>query len=286
MRNFVLSICVLAIFFTTSVPVEAASYSAPKTERERQELIIQLLREVLRLQALLAEKTKHSEGVREPYESVLFTLPIETIYFVEAGELVPAKGSTRTIDETLFNLFKDVLGESIVNTYVAEWRVFNVPVGEVDAAVESIGDSDRYVVNINRAGYDERSLVRQSFANLFIHEAAHLFLFERPEFVAEYTDTFWGAADLRHKEMVQDASPKRRAELLADYYDANTSRFVSEYATVSPDEDMAETFVTFVRSAKPSSDTVLGQKVLRFYTEPDFVRLRTDIRGNLEERGL
>jgi len=289
MKKFgiVLSIVVFTLL-ASGMPVEAASYSVPRTETERQQLIVKLLKEVVRLQKLLAEKLEKANADREPYESVLFSLPIETTYFVDSVQLVPARGGViRPVDQEIFSLFRDVIGKAAVEKYVAEWRIFNVENSDIDAAVESIGDTGRYVVSVNRAGYSDRTLTRRSFANLFIHEYSHLLFFERPEFVTDYTDAFWSRADMTHSDAVARAASSRQASLLRSYYEANTDRFVTDYATVSPDEDMAETFVAFVvNEAKPAASSVKNQKIRNFYTDPAFVTVRNMLRNNLLRLGL
>lgn len=269
---------------TLSAPLTAAAYTKPRTEAERQELILTLLKEVLRLQTKLA-KLQSASGVanRQPYQAVLFDLPVETTYFVDAGVLTPVRGGVvRTVDQDIFNLFVGVLGKRAVTKYVAEWRVYNEPDSDVDAAVESIGDSERYVVNINRAGYTDRPLTRLSFARLFVHEYSHLLFFARPELATEYADHFWSVADEAHSAAVAGGATAS----LASYYAANTNRFVSEYATMSPDEDMAESFVEFVFTDRPTETLLKNKKVLSYYAEEELLAVRTDLRKNLAALGL
>lgn len=56
---------------------------------------------------------------------------------------------------------------------------------------------------------------------------------------------------------------------------------VDSYAGLSGiSEDIAETFMVFVTSAKPEGDTIADQKVRFFYDYPELVALRAYIRGN------
>lgn len=282
-----ITLAVLLIVFTSTTllaPLTAAADTTPRTEAERQELILSLLKEVLRLQTKLA-KLRGASGVadRQPYQAVLFDLPVETMYFVDAGVLTPTQGGgVRTVDQDIFNLFVGVLGKPAVTKYVAEWRVYSEPDSDVDAAVESIGDSERYVVNINRAGYTDRPLTQRSFARLFVHEYSHLLFFARPTLTAEFTDRFWSAADEAHSAAVVGGATAR----LASYYAANANRFVSEYATTSPDEDMAETFAEFVFTDRPTGTLLKDKKVLSYYADKDLVAARADLRKNLAALGL
>ena len=70
-------------------------------------------------------------------------------------------------------------------------------------------------------------------------------------------------------------------EKMNEFYKQHADRFVSEYASTNPVEDIAETWVHFVLAPKPTRDTVADQKVLFFYEHPELVQLRTEILSRL-----
>ena len=94
-----------------------------------------------------------------------------------------------------------------------------------------------------------------------------------------------GAEFIAHAKKVDQASAKNRFGLLRRYYEAQTDRFVSDYATMNSDEDMAETFVEFVRTDKPLGNTLRERKILAFYQNAAFVKERKTIRTNLQSLG-
>ena len=63
-------------------------------------------------------------------------------------------------------------------------------------------------------------------------------------------------------------------------YSEHPEYFVDEYASSSPFEDIAETFMVFVTSAKPTGNTLAEQKVSFFYSYPELLRVRSYIRAN------
>jgi hypothetical protein len=248
MKYVVSMICVFGLILVSPGLVRAENIRVSLAGVEKVEMlerISELLREVIRLQALLAEQQSFT---REPYESVLFTVPMEAYYFVVGTELVPVSGTdTRVTDQVLFDLFIDTLGSDGVTEYVAEWRVFNDDELDIDAYVESIDDTGRYVLSINRSGFTTgREAVVDSYRKLFIHEYAHMLLFAEPGVIDTFTDVFWTAADIAHQERFAAAVGNRRTSLLNQYYNNHAERFVSDYATVAPEEDMAETFLFLV----------------------------------------
>ena len=71
-------------------------------------------------------------------------------------------------------------------------------------------------------------------------------------------------------------------DLLYKYYEEHPEEFVSDYASSSPVEDIAETFAEFVLRNKPTGNTIAEQKILFFYKEPALVELRNLLRNRLK----
>ncbi len=69
--------------------------------------------------------------------------------------------------------------------------------------------------------------------------------------------------------------------LLAHFYRTHASQFVTPYAATSPEEDMAETWASFILNPKPPADTIAHKKILFFYGFPELVNLRNEIISNI-----
>jgi uncharacterized small protein (DUF1192 family) len=264
--------------------VQAQSVSETQLRSRLLAQIEILMEEVERLQAILAKRDAAKYTLYTPYTSVYFPLDFETLYLVRGGQLyaIGSEAGFENADVHLFELFKAIVGESAVLKYVQEWRVFENKSNDLGAFVELIAGTEDWIVGVNRESFDPQdSQSVKSFANLFVHEYAHILLFEAGEMTARFEDMYWTEADLRHEMAVAAASDRNRFSVLLRYYDENSSRFVSDYATMSPDEDMAETFVTFVREPKPTGNSLRDQKILFFYQYKDFVTLRSQLRTNL-----
>lgn len=66
------------------------------------------------------------------------------------------------------------------------------------------------------------------------------------------------------------------------FYDKYSDRFVTEYASTNPGEDIAESFTSFVLKDRPSNDIIKNQKINFFYDFEELVELRTQIRSNID----
>lgn len=284
----------LAVTFWCSSPV-LVSARTPLTNQSQTVLLAQiekLLAEVLRLQVLLNKQILTTKLVSSrtytPYDLVLFQIPFETILPVKDGKLQSLKSTVplRVVDKQLFELFVSVVGEEAVAKHVSEWRVFNKPDADMSAFVELIAGTDDWVVGVNRDGFlPNNDLTKRSFIDLYLHEYAHILLFNQPEFESSYEKRFWTTADLNHEAKLKLAVSEKHFELMNQYYKENPDRFVSEYATLNSNEDMAETFVSFVTEAKPLGVTIREKKILTFYQELAMVSVRKTLRDNLFQLG-
>lgn len=286
-------VVLLLVFVTTTKFVAAASYVAPSqtmlfTQIER------LLAETTRLQSLVVKQQQDNNFVHvsatsyTPYVSVLFPVVYESTYLVENGHLrtiIPGK-SISANDAKLFTLFVNTVEEENVAKYVREWRVFYDSESDLGAFVEYMPTADAWIVGVNREGFiagDKE--VTTIFSNLFIHELAHIVLSEKPYFETYFAGNFWTTADTQHGVEVEQTAIDSRFETLNHYYQNNATRFVSDYATLNPKEDIAETFLAFVREEKLLGVSLREQKIRAFYTEPDLVVLRGVLRANMKALG-
>lgn len=67
------------------------------------------------------------------------------------------------------------------------------------------------------------------------------------------------------------------------FYNKYKTRFVSDYAAIAPEEDIAESFRVFVTSDQPTSDSIKDQKVRFFYEYKEFLKWREEIRNALSK---
>jgi hypothetical protein len=200
-------------------------------------------------------------------------------------ERIDRKAPIRQSDQQLYNLLIGVVGEDPLRRYVDDFRVFYDSNTEASAFVESKAKSDYWIFGVNRDGW--RLTDRQakaSFIDLFLHEYAHLLLLENEEFTEGFANRFWTEADEDHAQAVKNE--RRRFQILEDYFEENTERFVSDYATLSVDEDIAETFVQFVITTRPAGESVRDKKIQYFYESPDMVAERARLRQNLRLVGV
>lgn len=81
-----------------------------------------------------------------------------------------------------------------------------------------------------------------------------------------------------HNEFQEIGDDESKKEI---FYEKYQDRFVTQYASTNPGEDIAESFTHFVIFDKPTGDTYANKKVQLFYNYPELVELRNYIRKSL-----
>ncbi|MEM9336725.1 MAG: hypothetical protein AAGA35_02645 [Patescibacteria group bacterium] len=297
MNKSIAAFFIVLMFGTASLP--NISHAQSLSIAERNALIMQineLILQINELQALLA--ARQTTGVSEddiapsmpddPYDTVFYSDEVEAIYKVERGELVSEAGTgVRIVDLILFDIMVDTIGEMNVREYIDEFRVFDDEARDIGAFVEIKVGTDEWIVGVNRDTYEQynqryANQVREIYEDLYIHEYAHILAYYNDDFTDDFTDEFWSSEDFRHSDEARELSGDERFDLLEAYYEDKEDEFVTDYATILPDEDVAETFVEYVLLDRlPTGDDIVDEKIRFFDDYTVFIDARDEIRDNL-----
>lgn len=206
----------------------------------------------------------------------------EVLYSVTGASLTTPSGKQRyDLHEDVWDIFVDIAGTGFVSRNLAAFDVYYDPRGDTSAYTEPHGDG--WVLGINIADVDlSRESWTRDTVHTLIHEYSHI-LFAEESAVAElFEEMFWDEKDYEHLGHVWNIHDVgERQDALYEYYLRNQDRFVSDYATLNPGEDIAESFTQFVINAKPTGENKRSEKILFFYNYPDIVSIRSSIRANV-----
>lgn len=100
-------------------------------------------------------------------------------------------------------------------------------------------------------------------------------------YINQFYQRYWSDIYVEWSQIDQIEDERDYYEKMIQFYTHYEDRFVTEYATTNPEEDIAETWAYFVLSPKPTGPTIADQKVLFFYEHPELVELRAQILSNL-----
>ncbi len=260
------------------------SYAAPVRSAERSVLLEQisvLTKEVERLRALLAQKQDNT------YRFATFTPSTAEIrYDVTNGVLTRGRGVPNATHEALFKQFKEIIGSEAASRYMSEFRVGHVRDATLDDYIEGyiklIPEDDTWMLSLKRDGTKPVSkLEHELFEELFIHEYGHVVLYYEEAFSNTFTNRFWDYATYRASERTKGIYEREGYGGLEDAHRGYRDEFVSGYAILNPEEDMAETFVAFIEGEYPTGSDTFDNKVRFFYTNATMVSVREEIRDNI-----
>lgn len=161
----------------------------------------------------------------------------------------------------------------------------------------------RLVIDIKDA-LDENGEFNEEFTGTVIHEFAHVLTLNSSEidvnnieevdtFIVEegrtnknsymnlFYQKFWNNIYEEHQELLNNADSENY-DITNEFYEKYEDQFVSDYAATNPGEDIAETFRIFVLEDKPVENLIKDKKILFMYEFEELVKIRDEIRNDLE----
>lgn len=277
------------IILGLAVSVSPKAFAAPSVDENKAllEQIVGLVRVVNTLEEqLLLQSSQSASSIA--VDKRMMGVQAETEYLVLGGALLRLDkvAEPRKIDQQIFDFLKAVWGEEKVVEKINQFRVFYDTEMNLDAYVETREVlMKKTIVGVNREWFDlDNSANKQAMARLLVHEYAHILFSERTDLVKKFVAQFWTIADKNREQEFALLSNEIVFSKLDKSFDS--SRFVSSYAALSADEDLAETFVDFVFKARPSGSTIKDQKVRSFYLDRELVKERARLLTNLERVGV
>jgi hypothetical protein len=100
-------------------------------------------------------------------------------------------------------------------------------------------------------------------------------------YINTFFDHFWPNIYDEWQTINAETDQDALDQKLDHFYQEYADQFVSGYAATSPQEDIAETFMYFIFTPKPSGASVAEQKTLFFYDYPELTDLRQRILAHL-----
>ena len=221
----------------------------------------------------------------------------------------------RATHEEIWNYFASIIPEE-ERKFVTEFFIFTDGQGKHLAAVSPLfSDPEQWILQVDIL--DAENYYDLSYT--LIHEQGHLLtlnagqvppskaIFKFPEnetvyqqeddacseyftgegcskpdsYLNQFFTRFWPYIYEEWAKIEAEEDEDTRAIMLDEFYDIHRDQFVSEYASTSPVEDIAESWAFFVLSPKPELNSIANEKILFFYEYPELVALRTNILGQI-----
>lgn len=211
------------------------------------------------------------------------------IYTVTPSGLKPAPQKEH---KDLWELTNRLIGKDTIKNQLLSFEVFDDNKNDTGASVWRSNDPYKWHMSINQAYADnKRDLIRT-----IVHEYGHILTLSGNQvetiegacprlqlsegcgrtasYINSFDQRFW-----KNYGFESSQAGELSEQDAADLYANEPESFVSEYASTNITEDVAESFADFVLKTKPNSNIVKEQKVKFFYSYPELVSLRDNIRA-------
>ncbi len=218
------------------------------------------------------------------------------------------KNTIKNIEAT-WTKINTILPKTYMTKYVKELELFTDGIDETLAGVKPMDESNTsWVYGIDPADLPEGNWRdKEDFLHTLIHEFGHILtlnntqvepselafqadetryltnegLAKMDSYVNQFVQEFWYRENLLFEwdKIQKTRNLDKKLDRLYDFYLAHKTKFYTDYAAESPEEDIAESWYYFVVLDKPKGDLIKDQKLLFFYRFPALVLLRTEIRS-------
>jgi len=202
-----------------------------------------------------------------------------------------------------------ILPKKELNKYVKELELLTDGKEETLAGVKSMDDTNKnWAFALDPADLPKGDFkADEDFLQTLIHEFGHILtlndtqvapsdldfqtsedryltgegLAKKNSYINQFVQQFWYKNNLLFEwdKIQRTRNLNKKLDRLYDFYLANKTKFYTDYAAESPEEDIAESWYFFVILDKPTGHLEKNKKVLFFYKFEELVALRTEIRA-------
>ncbi len=262
--------------------------------------------------------SRPGEELEAEYTLVTYSVHGDTLSDPDYASVPPQVAEYQDEDDSgyrqIWAFVTDVLPAD-QRTLIDQFVIYTDGVGNSLGAVEQTDDPHYWMLELD----SEDSAYFPELSTTLVHEFAHLltlndsqvttnfdvfynpddeyayddaaascptyFLFEgcanSNSYLSVFVDRFWQDLYYEWDEINYIEDETAYEDALDAFYQNYADQFVSSYAVTAPEEDIAESFMYFIFTAKPSGYTIAEEKILFFYEYPELVSLRERILANL-----
>jgi len=232
---------------------------------------------------------------------------LEEIKMIEQGQ---AETTIQNIAK-IWTKINDILPKKEMNKYVKELELLTDGKDETLAGVKSMDETNKsWAFALDPADLPQGDFkADEDFLQTLIHEFGHIItlndsqvapsdlafqivearyltgegLAKKNSYINQFVQQFWYKDDLLFEwdKIQRIRNLNKKIDRLYDFYLANKTKFYTNYAAESPEEDMAESWYFFVILDQPKGHLEKEKKVLFFYQFEELVKMRAEIRASI-----
>ena len=236
------------------------------------------------------------------YDDEYYDEDVIAFFSIQDGALLSQSGSLSAEDLSIYDKMWERIALIIPDEYENMIVKFEIASDGVDGSLAYVYNEDSslktWTISLDPADVvlSNGNLTSDFDANV-IHEFGHLLTLNNYQMDSSAKNTYvteegtlkeTSYLNLFYTEFWDDIMDEYRSTVRNNpdansylFYDDHTDMFVSEYAAYNPEEDIAESFCTFVLEDQPTGSRIKDQKVTFFYQFEELVEIRNMIRANI-----
>lgn len=291
---------ILLVFLV--LPVFAHAQSAALSESAYRALLLQLIASLQQQIVLLQQQLQAQQATVKEVVVLGESGALSGSVDVMAAYAITTPGSVSSISDPehrayfkrVFELYPDAY-----DPYLGKVAVYAEESSDFDAFVETLPPRhEKWLYAVNERMLED--IESKWNTELIVHELAHIISYEtfdgqprstgekcvayferhgcpdQDSYLALFVNEFWDTSDLVRAGRFADANDGY--ESAYDYYDDHVTEYVSDYASVAPEEDFAESFMYFILEEMPTGK-VAKQKVNFFGQFASMNKMRSEIKA-------
>lgn len=270
---------------------------------EVQKLLAQYLQEQAEIQEQVEERAEtpidksrfpgavHSDTIVDTSDQFARSDQFLATYKIVNGSLVFARGQEDDFDTQVWNIFRRVSIDPVINKHLQYFAIYNETDTPAVAYVERSGKTGKWLLAININKIKLRT--KRDFFNtakVLAHEFSHIISLNTEEilpiserrckttyisegcadddaYIHAFIDDFWSASDRRSVERFIDIKdPEELSDAVTSWYQQDPDSYVTPYASTHPSEDFAESFSAYLFD-DPKLYTKTAAKKVEFFEQ-------------------
>ncbi|MBB6460565.1 putative zinc-binding metallopeptidase [Flammeovirga kamogawensis] len=235
------------------------------------------------------------------------------LWTIKNGEIILNNNESDVIGIEYWSFITNTLPHEPIKQYITSFRLYTDGIQEDLGGMNSLnGNNSEWQIELDvkdtdLSSHDEKVIL--DYQHTLIHEFGHVLTLNASQieptddqyqdndkgyltsegyakedsYLGQYIKLFW-KNDLLFEWDKIDAikNERRKLKKLYTFYLIHEEEFVTDYATETPEEDIAEAWTFFVLDEISSPTTIKEQKITFFSQFPELIKYRNEIRENLK----
>lgn len=206
--------------------------------------------------------------------------------------------------QDIWKYIKDIIPSNYLK-YISKFKIYTDGYENTLAYVSNdLSKENKWILSIDiNDSFHHTGILNERIKDTILHEFMHIITLndsqmdnlntektytiaegklKKTAFLNEFYNKFWAKHEeyIKKEESLQIFSEEYN-KLTDNFYALNKDEFLTKYASTNPVEDIAETFIYFIKEDIPLDNSIKSQKIRFLYTYKEFTDIKNFILSNI-----